>query len=93
MQHQISRLVKNNSDLSVRQLHVLFVLLNNGDMTVKAISESGGRHFDKPAVSRAVDRLLGLGYVNRREHPDDRRSVLVSLTSVGRTFTQEALKP
>jgi DNA-binding MarR family transcriptional regulator len=92
LQKQIERLVRSSSDLSVRQLHVLFQLLANGDMTVKDLSKSGGDHFDKPAVSRAVTRLKDLGYLDRQEHPADRRLVLVSLTRLGKEFVQEATK-
>ena len=38
------------------------------------------------------DRLVELGYAARKDHPDDRRSVLVVLTGPGRTFLKAALK-
>ena len=36
-------------------------------------------------VSRAVDRLVELGFVNRRQDPADRRRVVLTLSSAGRT--------
>jgi len=92
MQDQVARLVKAGCDLSLRQLHVLFQCHARGALTVKELSESGGDNLDRPAVSRAVERIRELGYVDRREHPDDRRSVLVSLTAPGKAFVKGALR-
>ncbi len=36
-----------------------------------------------------VDRLLERGMVRRERHPDDRRSVIVSLTDRGRSLLSE----
>lgn len=73
-------------------MHILFECREHGKVTVKSLFETGGSGMDKPAVSRAVQRLKDLGYVDRVEHPDDRRSVLVSLTKSGVSFVQAALK-
>ena len=81
----IAKLVKQGNDLSSRQLHVMFECVD-GEKTVKQLFESGEPGIDKPAVTRAVDRLVSLGYTKRLEHPTDRRSVLVSLTREGKTF-------
>lgn len=91
MQAQIAHLVKIGSDLSIRQIHILFTLLDQGSLTVKALHENEGSPIDKPGVSRAVSRLKDLGYVNRQEHPNDRRTVLVSLTQTGRSFVKALL--
>jgi len=90
MRRQIARLVAQECDLSLRQLHTLFQLAERGTLTIKALSESVPKGMDKPAVSRAVDRLKELGYVERKEHPTDRRSVLVSLTRLGTAFVRAA---
>ena len=89
MRDQITRLVRQGSDLSLRQLFVLFECAEAGaaGVTVKALFEAGAEGLDKPGVTRAVDRLVALGYAQRKEHPSDRRSVLVSLTAAGRRFT------
>lgn len=96
MRQKIARLVKRRIDLSTRQIHVLFECLD-GPRAVKQLVESselrpGVPGMDPPAVSRAVQRLSDLGYVERKEHPDDRRSVLVSLTRAGRAFIVAADK-
>lgn len=92
LQAQVTRLVKQGCDLSLRQLFVLFECADKGPVTVKALYKSADGRMDKPAVSRGVQRLKDLGYVDRVEHPDDRRSVLVSLTPAGRAFIKAAIK-
>ena len=92
MRELVAKLVRTGCDLSLRQIHVVFECDARGALTVKELSDSGGGKLDRPAVSRAVERLRELGYVDRREHPDDRRSVLVSLTASGKTFAKAALK-
>jgi DNA-binding MarR family transcriptional regulator len=48
------------------------------------IGELGQRHNLSPSgISRAVDRLVKLGLLRRTTNPDDRRSLLVGLTSDG----------
>jgi DNA-binding MarR family transcriptional regulator len=94
MRARIARLVKQGSDLSLRQLFVLFECAEAGasGATVKALFDAGGPGLDKPGVTRAVDRLATLGYAQRKEHPSDRRSVLVSLTAAGRKFVEKVEK-
>jgi DNA-binding MarR family transcriptional regulator len=41
------------------------------------------RHFSHSAASRAVERLVRDGLLSRREHPDDRRQKLLTLTPQG----------
>lgn len=90
MRSQVVKLVRAGCDLSLRQLFVLFECLA-ADRTVKEIFEAGGPKLDKPAVTRAVDRLSELGYARRKDHPTDRRQVMVSLTSSGKRFAEAAL--
>jgi DNA-binding MarR family transcriptional regulator len=97
MRSQVRRLVHIGSDMSLRQMHVLFELLD-GERTIKDLHEASnaatGRALtDKPTVTRAVDRLADTGFVKRKEHPTDRRFVLVSLTPTGRRFAEAAQQP
>ena len=92
MRNQVTRLVKQGSDLSLRQLFVLFECAQAGaaGVTIKALFETGAKGLDKPGATRAVDRLAALGLAQRKEHPTDRRSVLVTLTAAGRAFIKKA---
>ncbi|AWN23688.1 MarR family transcriptional regulator [Deinococcus irradiatisoli] len=44
-----------------------------------------------PAVTKRVDLLAARGLVERRAHPDDRRTVLVRLTPTGRELVDHVL--
>ena len=77
------RLVRTGTDMTARQLSTLH-LCSLQAQTVRGLAES--MNIAKPAVSRAVDVLAERGYVERRDDPDDRRSVLVYLTKAGREF-------
>jgi DNA-binding MarR family transcriptional regulator len=91
MHARILRLVKSGNDLSTRQLYVLFECLQS-EQTVKGLFDKGAPGLNKPAVTRAIDRLAELKYVTRVDHPTDRRSVLIRLTPAGRKFIENANK-
>ncbi|HKY94384.1 MAG TPA: MarR family transcriptional regulator [Kiloniellales bacterium] len=83
-----SALSERLPDLTTRQLALLLhVGLMRPPHTVRGLSQTLG--FSKPAVTRALDRLVGLNYVERQRDPRDRRSVLIRLTRAGETFLAE----
>lgn len=75
-------------DLTTRQLALLLHLgLVPGPHRVRGLAEVLG--FSKPAVTRALDRLSALGWVARVREPQDRRSVLVTLTEGGHAVLRD----
>jgi len=67
--------------LSARQLAILMsVYLESTSHTVKSLSEK--LNVTKAVVSRALDTLTKHGFVKRAPDPSDRRSVIVTRTSV-----------
>jgi DNA-binding MarR family transcriptional regulator len=69
-------------DLNARQAAILLrVALEPGPHTVRGIAEA--LELGKPAVSRALDALSGLGLAVRLPDEHDRRSVLVQATARG----------
>lgn len=69
-------------DLNVRQAAILLrVSLEPGPHTVRGLAEA--LQLGKPAVSRALDALEGLGLAQRVPDETDRRSVLVQTTARG----------
>lgn len=69
-------------DLNVRQAAILLrISLEPGPHTVRGIAEA--LSLGKPAVSRALDALSGLGLAVRVPDESDRRSVLVNSTARG----------
>ena len=80
-----SALAERLPDLTTRQLALLLhVGLMRPPHTVRGLSQTLG--FSKPAVTRALDRLVGLSFVERQRDPRDRRSVLIHLTRAGEAF-------
>ncbi len=75
-------------DLSARQLAVvLIVYLEDGPHTVRGLATRLAVF--KPAITRAVDRLVELSLVKRLPDPLDRRSVLISRVREGVGFMAE----
>lgn len=69
-------------DLNVRQSAILLrISLEPGPHTVRGLAEA--LQLGKPAVSRALDALEGLGFATRVPDESDRRSVLVQSTARG----------
>ena len=63
------------------RVKVLF-LLREQPMTLAQLADAHG--VDRPYATIIVDKLEQLGFVERKPHPSDRRSKVVSLTPAGR---------
>jgi MarR family transcriptional regulator, 2-MHQ and catechol-resistance regulon repressor len=68
-------------DVSVRQSHALDVLAVRGALALNDLAAA--LYLDKSTASRIVDALERKGYAARGEHPESRRSILVSPTHAG----------
>jgi MarR family transcriptional regulator, 2-MHQ and catechol-resistance regulon repressor len=69
-------------DISVTQCHALEAVDRLGPRTSNELAAE--LFLDKSTTSRVVTTLERKGYVTRQAHPQDRRSVLIDLTSAGR---------
>lgn len=75
-------------DLSARQMSVLLtVYLTPAPHTVRGLAEL--LKVTKPAITRAVDRLVDLGMMRRKVDDADRRSILLQRTVKGSVFLRE----
>jgi DNA-binding MarR family transcriptional regulator len=77
-------------DASFSQVKMMFLLEDGREHSVKEIAAHLG--LSLPAASRAVDGLIGKGYVARRESAEDRRSRLIALTDGGREVVEQVLQ-
>jgi DNA-binding MarR family transcriptional regulator len=68
-------------DISMQQLRAIYFLRDEEEASVGRLAELFG--IGLPAASLLADRLVRVGYVERREDQADRRRVLLSLTRVG----------
>jgi len=75
-------------DLSARQMALLLtVYLTPPPHTVRGLADI--LNVSKPAITRAVNRLVELGLVKRKADETDRRSVLIQRTVRGSVFLRE----
>ncbi|MEL7028950.1 MAG: MarR family transcriptional regulator, partial [Pseudomonadota bacterium] len=75
-------------DLTSRQLALLLsVYLVERRWSVRALASELG--IGKPAVTRALDRLCGLGYLRRVKDQRDGRNVIVSRTVAGAVWLSD----
>ena len=75
--------------LSFTQLKALFLLEEHGELTVKDIASR--LSMSVAAMSRAVDGLVGRGFVARRESESDRRARQIALLPQGREVLQRVM--
>lgn len=75
-------------DLTARQMAVLLtVYRDQAPATVRGLADN--LNLQKPAVTRALDRLSILGLVRRKIDDADRRNVLVQRTVAGSVYLSE----
>lgn len=75
--------------LTATQFFTLSVLWREDGMKFKDLAER--LSIEGPSLTGTLDRLERAGYVERRDDPDDRRSLLVWVTPKGWTIRPEAL--
>jgi DNA-binding MarR family transcriptional regulator len=68
-------------DISLSQVRILFLLYAGGDSRMGQLASALGVRLS--TMTGAVDRLVALGLVSRRDDPHDRRLVIASLTDEG----------
>lgn len=73
--------------MSLPQFRVL-AFLSEGECAASKVAE--WLAVSRPSVTAIVDGLVEQGWVERREHPTDRRSVLHRLTDPGRARLEHA---
>lgn len=74
-------------NLSLSQLRILCFLERHPESSLSEIAE----YIDvtRPTMSQAIERLVKQGYVKRVSNPQERRQVLLSLTSTGDKYQQQ----
>jgi len=89
LQHTISALVRREEpDLTSLQLGVFLICyLSDDKQSVRGLAVRF--RVSKPAISRALDRLIQLRLARRQTDPSDRRSTLVAQTPKGHALMTE----
>jgi len=73
--------------VSVSQCYALEALYRNGGLTMGQLSDY--LYLDVSTVTRVIDQLKGLGYVERVPDTDDRRVVRAEITRGGRAIVRK----
>jgi len=83
----VSQVYADRFDLTRAEWRLLAALGVNRKMVAKDLGPYSA--LDKMQVSRAVQRLEEVGYIQRHEDTDDRRSKVLQLTAAGRALYQK----
>lgn len=73
--------------VSMAQLHIMFTLQRNGEMTMSGLAEVLNVSFSN--ATGLIDRLEERGFIERSGVPTDRRIVLVRVTPAGERMLGE----
>jgi DNA-binding MarR family transcriptional regulator len=76
--------------VTVPQLRVMMMIATRGAINLAAVA--AGLDVSPSNASRICDRLLKIDMVDRREDPDDRRNVVLTLTSEGRALIDRVIR-
>jgi DNA-binding MarR family transcriptional regulator len=71
-------------DVTLPQLRLLVMVASRGPLNLAAVATGLGVHPSN--ATRACDRLVTAGLLDRRDNPDDRRHLLLELTPSGRAL-------
>jgi DNA-binding MarR family transcriptional regulator len=75
--------------VTVTQLRALVVITSLEPVNLVRLAEAMGVHASN--ATRACDRLVALGLIDRRDNPDDRRHLTLALTSQGRRLVSRVM--
>lgn len=76
--------------VTLPQLRVLVMLASQPSMNLNGVAARLGVHSSN--ATRAVDRLVAAGLLDRRDDPADRRNLLLDLTAAGRELVQDVMQ-
>ena len=75
-------LIKEKLNITPGQMSVLYTLYNGDGITITELSKKC--YLDNSTLTGVIDRLEKSGLVLRKEHPDDRRQLLIYLTDTAK---------
>jgi DNA-binding MarR family transcriptional regulator len=80
---RLARILRQQADLGLTpsQITALATVGREGPLTLGALADT--EHVTPPSMTKVVERLEGLGLIERRADPGDRRRVLAAVTPAG----------
>jgi DNA-binding MarR family transcriptional regulator len=76
--------------VALPQLRVLVMVASRGPLNLAAVARGLGVHPSN--ATRACDRLVLAGLLDRRDNPADRRNLLLDLTGAGRALVDQVME-
>lgn len=86
-----SRKLSMHYDITAPQLITLLAVSEQGPMTTAAIAKEV--HLSASTLVGIIDRLEAKGFIQRERSTEDRRQVIISITSEGHAFVKKAPSP
>lgn len=75
--------------VTLPQFRVLVIVTSRGPLNLGAMAEALGVHPSN--ATRACDRLVAAGLLDRRDDPADRRNLVLELTAAGRALVEQVM--
>ena len=75
-----------DENITIPQFRTLVILSNHGPMNLGTLA--GRLGVQRSAAGRMVDRLVGVGLIDRQTNPTSRRELLAALTTRGRQIVR-----
>jgi DNA-binding MarR family transcriptional regulator len=87
---RLARILRQQADLGLTpsQITALATIAREGPLTLGALADT--EHVTPPSMTKVVERLEGLGLIERRADALDRRRVLAAVTPAGGAMLAEA---
>lgn len=85
----VRALAASTETVTLLQLRVLVVLTSQGGTNLSTLAETVGVHISN--ASRTCEALVQMGFVDRRDDPDDRRNVILVARDQGRRVVENVL--
>ena len=76
--------------VTLTQVRALVIIASRGPMHLAALADDMGVHPSN--ATRACDRLVAAGLLDRRDNPADRRHLLLTLTPAGRELVDGVMR-
>lgn len=76
-------------DVTLPQLRALVMVASRGPLNLNTVARGLGVHPSN--ATRACDRLVAAGLLDRRDNPQDRRNLILELTEQGRELVETVM--
>ena len=90
LEDYLDRQLRRDAGITHADYSLLARLSNSPDQVMGMSELAQGMKITRSRLTHAVTRLVNAGYVERREHPTDRRGQLAALAPAGRELLERA---